>query len=272
MKVKLIKILALIVILFTVSSFKNTKTDYKSGTRISAEKREFYQLKTYIFKTEKQVETTDKYLKEAYLPALKKLGFKNIGVFKPRLTATDTIRKIIVLIPFPSMNQFLDIDAKLAKDKIYLTAGQDYLNSSFDNIPYLRIESVILKAFTDMPVMKASALEGPRANRVYELRSYESPTEAYFNNKLHMFNAGGEIKLFERLNFNAVLYGEVISGAKMPNLMYITTFSDQASRDEHWKEFVDSPEWKDMSTMPKYQKNVSHSDITFLYPTEYSDY
>ena len=87
-----------------------------------------------------------------------------------------------------------------------------------------------------------------------------------------MFNAGGEIKLFERLGFNAVFYGEVISGAKMPNLMYMTTFADQQSRDAHWKSFVDSPEWKGLIAMEKYKNNISHIDITFLYPTDYSDY
>jgi hypothetical protein len=30
-----------------------------------------------------------------------------------------------------------------------------------------------------------------------------------------MFNVGGEIDLFEQLGFNAVFYGEVISGAKL---------------------------------------------------------
>ena len=87
-----------------------------------------------------------------------------------------------------------------------------------------------------------------------------------------MFNDGGEIKLFDKLNFNAVFYSEVISGPKMPNLMYMTTFSNQESRDAHWKSFVDAPEWKEMSSVPKYQNNVSHIDRIFLYPTEYSDY
>ena len=123
-----------------------------------------------------------------------------------------------------------------------------------------------------MPKMQASPLDGPRAERVYELRSYESATERLYLNKVDMFNAGGEVKLFDRLDFNAVFYGEVISGAKMPNLMYTTTFSDQASRDTLWKTFFDSPEWKELKANPIYQHNVSHIDIMFLYPTEYSDY
>ena len=87
-----------------------------------------------------------------------------------------------------------------------------------------------------------------------------------------MFNAGGEIKLFDRLGFNAVFYAEVISGSKMPNLMYMTTFSDMSSRDTLWKAFFAAPEWEALKAMPKYENNVSHADIIFLFPTEYSDY
>ena len=46
-----------------------------------------------------------------------------------------------------------------------------------------------------------------------------------------LLTPGGEIILFDRLDFNAVFYGEVISGSKMPNLMYMTTFDNQESRD-----------------------------------------
>ena len=86
-----------------------------------------------------------------------------------------------------------------------------------------------------------------------------------------MFNEGGEVTLFKRLGFNAVFYGEVLSGSRMPNLMYMTTFENQASRDEHWKAFSNDPEWKKLSSMPEYQNNVSKINIYFVYPTEYSD-
>ena len=86
-----------------------------------------------------------------------------------------------------------------------------------------------------------------------------------------MFN-DGEGALFDRLGFNAVFYGEVISGSTMPNLMYMTTFENKASRDEHWKAFSTAPEWEKLKVMPKYQNNVSKNDTRFLTPTEYSDY
>jgi hypothetical protein len=111
----------------------------------------------------------------------------------------------------------------------------------------------------------------PPSERIYELRSYEGPTEQYYRKKVEMFNEGGEIDLFKRLDFQAVFYGEVISGNTMSNLMYMTTFSDMKSHDEHWNTFRNHPEWKTMSALEKYKNTVSHSVIQLLNPTEYSD-
>lgn len=271
MKMKLTKLFFTLLIAFSITSF-NLAPKGPEAVKTVLKPSEFYQLKTYILKTEQQEQITDKYLKEAYLPGLKKLGIKNIGVFKLKPNITDTLKKIVILIPYSSLEQYLTLDEKLAKDKIYLTAGADYLSAVFNEPPYLRIESILLKAFSDHPFLTKPALNSPRANRVYELRSYESATEAIYANKVDMFNVGGEIKLFDRLEFNAVFYGQVISGPKMPNLMYMTAFADQTSREAHWKSFVDSPEWKGLIAMEKYKNNISHIDITFLYPTDYSDY
>ena len=86
-----------------------------------------------------------------------------------------------------------------------------------------------------------------------------------------MFNEGGEIDVFTKLNYNAVFYGEVIAGAKMPNLMYMTTFENKEDRDAHWAAFGADPDWKRMSALPEYKNNVSHIDVTFLRPADYSD-
>ncbi|PHQ56735.1 MAG: NIPSNAP family containing protein [Lutibacter sp.] len=274
MKLKNYLFLFVTLVVFINPQNSIAKTDTFCLSTIKAEKhsRQFYQLKIYTFETEAQEQTTEKYLQEAFLPALKRRGIKNVGVFKPRPDSVDTSKKIFILIPFSSLAQFETLENNLAEDNAYLAAGHDYLKASYERPPYKRIESILLKAFKDMPIMQPSSLDGPREDRIYELRSYQSATEDYFSNKLDMFNDGGEIKLFERLEFNAVFYGEVIAGPVMPNLMYMTTFSNQTSRDAHWKKFVDSPDWKELASMPKYKNNVSHIDISFLYPTEYSDY
>ena len=89
---------------------------------------------------------------------------------------------------------------------------------------------------------------------------------------MELFNEGGEIPLFARLGINAVFYAEVISGPSMPNLMYMTSFENMASRDEHWKSFSNDPEWKKLSSMKEYEKTVSKNTITFLKATSYSEY
>ena len=77
--------------------------------------------------------------------------------------------------------------------------------------------------------------------------------------------------IFRRLGFNAVFYAEVLSGSRMPNLMYMTTFRDQADRDARWKSFSADPDWKKLSAMEEYKNNVSKADKFFLRPVEYSD-
>tara|TARA_R110000868_G_scaffold4211_15_gene26808 strand:+ start:45340 stop:46155 length:816 start_codon:yes stop_codon:yes gene_type:complete len=242
------------------------------SSTILAQQREFYQLKVYSFETESQQKATDIFLETAYLPALKRVNISNVGVFKPRDVDSSGIKKTYILIPFSTLAQFESLDSSLSKDKIYLKDGSSYLKASHDKPLYTRIASTLLKAFEDHPNLAPTKLKGPREDRVYELRSYESATENLYRNKVDMFNSGGEVKLFDKLNFNAVFYGEVLSGAAMPNLMYMTTFENHEHRDAHWKQFGDSPEWSVLKIKPEYQNNVSHIDITFLYPTLYSDY
>lgn len=234
--------------------------------------REFYQLRTYTFENLEQEKLTDYYLEEAYIPTLKRNGVAPIGVFKRHLSDKDTLRQLFVLFPIRSLNQLASLDKALLEDELHLKVGTPYLNAPHDAPPFVRIETTLLKAFREMPQMKPTQLQGPREHRVYELRSYESPTESLYRNKVAMFNAGGEVTLFEQLGFNAVFYGEVLSGSRMPNLLYMTTFKDMAARDSLWVEFFDSEKWKSLEKDPKYQHNVNHADIFLLYPTSYSDY
>lgn len=255
-------LLSLLLIVLTVFS---TYSGYSQD-------KEFYELKTYTIKNDEQEKRIDSYLEQAYIPALKRMGIKHVGVFKLRDNKYKMSNKIYVLTPYHSLSQFEGAEKILAVDKAHLTSGTDYINAKFENPPYERINSVLLRAFPDMPKMKPTTVEGTRKDRVYELRSYESPTEALYKNKVHMFNEGGEVELFENLGFNAVFYAEVISGDRMPNLMYMTTFSNREDRDAHWKSFGDSPKWKEISSMDKYQNNMNKLDSDLLYPTAYSDY
>lgn len=234
--------------------------------------RDFYAIKLYHLKDKAQEDRVEKFLQAAYLPALHRAGIKNVGVFKPVGNDTAADRRIFVFIPLKSLNDLLTLNDKLEKDKDYNTAGADYLDAVYNNPSYTRMEMILLQAFPEAPQMQLPQLKGPKSERVYELRSYESPTEKIHANKVDMFNKGGEVKLFKRLNFNAVFYSKVIAGSHMPNLMYMTTFENKADRDEHWKAFSADDEWKKLSAMPEYKNNVSKNEQMFLTPAEYSDF
>lgn len=239
-----------------------------------APKRDFYQIKIYHLKTKDQEKRLDSFLQNAYLPTLHRNGISKIGVFKPIIAKdapvpTDIL--VYVFIPFKSSDDFLKLDKKLATDKQYAIDGKDYVDATYNDTPYTRIESTLLSAFTEAPSFNLPELTSPKSERVYELRSYEGPTEKLYLNKVEMFNKGGEVALFKRLGFNAVFYAEVISGGQMPNLMYMTTFENKAARDEHWKSFSNDAYWKKLVAMPEYQHNVSRNDTRFLYPADYSD-
>ncbi|WEK21113.1 MAG: NIPSNAP family protein [Candidatus Pedobacter colombiensis] len=238
--------------------------------------RDFYQIKIYHLKNGEQEKTVDDFLKMAYLPALHRAGINNIGVFKP-VQNTDTKgaenseKLVYVFIPFTSYAHFTKIENTLEKDLKFQNDGKNYLNALHTDAPYERIESILLNAFEGNPKFSLPKLTAPKKDRVYELRSYEGPTEKRYKNKVEMFNKGGEIELFKRLGFNAVFYAEVISGSRMPNLMYLTTFENKADRDEHWKAFGKDEYWLKLKSMPEYQNNVSKNDTRFLTPTDYSD-
>jgi hypothetical protein len=237
-----------------------------------AAQRDFYQIQVYRLDGKAQEDRVDNYLKTAYLPALHRAGIKTVGVFKPIASDPNAGKQIIVWLPLSTLDQLDKIQTSLSKDADYQAAGADFLNAPFDNVPFSRKESIILKAFPDAPTYFIPKFNTPQSQRIYELRSYEGPTENLFRQKVKMFNEGGEIKIFQSLEFNAVFYAEVISGGTMPNLMYLTTFADMATHDARWAAFRNHPEWKKVSALDEYKHTVSKTVKMLLSPTDYSDF
>lgn len=238
----------------------------------SAQEREFYEIKEYRISSAEQEARLDNFLDNAYLPALHRAGINNVGVFKPVEDSDYAGEIVFVLIPFSSMQQFVELPSTLEADNDFTQTGQDVLEAPHDDPAFDRIESTLLQAFELMPKMETPSYSNAPDERIYELRSYEGATENLYRRKVEMFNQGGEIDIFEDLGFNAVFYAEVISGDSMPNLMYMTTFTDMDSRNEHWDAFRAAPAWEELSAQEYYANTVSHSDIYLLHPTAYSDY
>jgi hypothetical protein len=241
-----------------------------ASSALKEAKTPYYQIIIYHLKSQTQEAGIDDYLSKAYLPALHRSGVKMVGVFKSAGMDTAVDKRIYVLISYTSLSHFDKVTQLVQKDEELNKAGSKYLNAPYNDAPYLRKESILLRAFAGMPFIKPSGLTNPKSERIYELRSYEGATEYLSLNKIKMFNQE-ELEIFERIGSRPVFYAEVLAGSRMPNLMYLTTYKDRASREEQWKIFGSDPKWKRISALPEYQHNTTRSDITFLVPAEYSD-
>ncbi len=227
---------------------------------------EFYELRIYSLKNRTQQKLLDTYFQQASIPALNRFGSKNIGVFTEYLPQGFT--KLVVVIPFNSLDDYFNAPDKLANDAAYQQAGAEYLNAQASAAAYERIESSLLKAFARMP-----KLEVPEKKpRLLELRRYESHSEMAGKKKIEMFNEAGEIAIFKRVGLTPVFFGETLIGPMRPNLTYMLTFDNMEEHDQNWRKFGSDPEWKKISSMPEYAdaKIVSNITRTFLVPTAYS--
>jgi hypothetical protein len=86
-----------------------------------------------------------------------------------------------------------------------------------------------------------------------------------------MFQSG-EFGVFEKAGFSQVFYGDVLVGSRLPCLTYMLGFTDLTDRTAKWNAFRDAPEWKELSSSPRYAFESIVSDISnvILSPTGYS--
>lgn len=237
-----------------------------SATNTEKIQQEYYELRVYMLKNDAQQKLVEDYYKNAAIPALNKLGVKHVGVFTELKPAGQT--KIFVLVAYNSIEHVASVNTALKNDEAYQQKASAYLQAPAADPAYERIQSSLLKAFAHMPHMQPPA----GTPRIFELRQYQSASEAAGQKKIEMFNDKGEIDIFKRLGFNPVFFGETIIGSDRPNLTYMVTFDDMAAHDAHWKSFGSDPEWKKISAVPEYADALLVSKITpiFLVPASYS--
>jgi hypothetical protein len=228
--------------------------------------QEYYELRAYSLKNEAQQKLVENYLKDAAIPALNRLGVKHVGVFSELKPEGQT--KIYVLAQYSSLDHYGRVNDSMTNDDELKRKGAAYLNAPADQPAYERIESSLLKAFKHFPTLTAPQ----KKTRVFELRQYQSASEAAGQKKIEMFNDRGEIDIFKRLGFNPVFWGETIVGPQRPNLTYMVTFDDLADKGSHWKDFGGDTQWHEISAVPEYADALLVNKITstMLVPTEFS--
>jgi hypothetical protein len=256
----------------TVPNTSSSNIEKAISTFAKEPARDYYLIQVYHCTTSKQIENIDAFLKNTFLPYLHQNGIEKVGVFAPLDNDTATDKRIYVWIPFKNIQKLDELDQKIEALDPMGTAAIIHLENTDGSLPYTRIEKIITRAFKFQPQYVTKSTLTKSSSRVYEYRSYESPTEAMHLKKVHMFNEGGEVTLFESLNFNAIFYSKVIAGSSMPNLIYMTSFNNMEDRNAHWKSFGEAPLWKKISAAPEYLNTVNRNETVLMSARDYADF
>jgi hypothetical protein len=208
-----------------------------------ATQRAILELRYFHLRSGRQVEKTTAYLQHGLAPAAERAGIKPFGCFSA-LIAPDT-PFLLTLASYPSMAAFDAAREKLAVDKEFQAAVDDF--NTIGELSYIRIESSLLSAFPSLPAVTPPLAAEKPAARVFEIRTYESPTDKGLGRKIQMFG-GGEFDIFRRLHMLPVFAGQTIVGTHMPNLTYMLAFDNLAARESCWSAFSADPEWQKLRT------------------------
>ena len=220
--------------------------------------REFYQLRKYTLRTGPQLAQTQNYFEHALIPALNRLGISPVGAFK--LDIGPETPTYYLLMPAGSVETLAMVNLRLADDAEFVKAAATFWNAPAAAPPFERVESSLLTAFTGWPKITA-----PKpGKRIFQLRTYESATEASHIRKVQMFN-DAEIAIFTRTGLTPVFFADTLVGGRMPSLTYMLTFADVAELTAHWAVFVADPAWKELSTRPQNVDAEVVSNISNLY-------
>lgn len=230
--------------------------------------REYYELRTYEMPTGNRKAVLNDYLAKAAIPAWNRIGIKPVGVFTV-LSGSNALM-LYVLIPHPDLESFQSSAERLTADAEYRKAGTQYLDASIDDPAYVRYSVQLLRAFSGVPHLRVPAETAANKLRIFELRTYESHSETAALKKIDMFNAGGEIALFDRIGLRPVFFGQTLAGPRLPNLVYMTVHQDMSAREKIWDVFRNDEGWKKLSADPAYANAVSATTIAFLRPAAYS--
>ncbi len=219
--------------------------------------RHYYQLRSYHLSTGPQLALTEGYF-AALIPALTRLGLGPIGAF--RVDYGPVTPNYLLLIPGTSVELLAELDLRLAQDSDFLSAAAPFWNAPAATPAFNRIEVSLLQAFHGWPHITPPANKG---KRIFQLRTYESPSHQDHIRKVEMFHSG-EFDIFHAAGFHPVFFGDTLIGTRMPSLTYMLAFDDLAQLDAQWNTFRTDPAWQKLSHSPRFAYEPIVSNITNL--------
>lgn len=233
----------------------------------SGQRQEYYELRAYRLKSKAHQALLDNYLATAAIPGLNRLGCSPVGVFVEKEPAEAPT--VFVLIPNASAETVATTSVRLHADAEYQKAAAPYLQAAKSNPAFVRIDSWLLLAFAGMPRLNVPPFARAKKARLFELRTYESFSEAKAAKKVEMFNAG-EIETMHEVGLSPIFYGQALVGSNLPHLTYMVSAENEEAHKQHWDAFGKHPVWVKLRDDPQYADTVSKITKWILLPTPYS--
>ncbi len=234
----------------------------KTGAQMStSSRREFYQLRRYNLVSGPQTKLTESYFAGALIPALARMGLGPVGAFK--LDIGPETPAYYLLIPGQSIETLAELDLRLPEDAEFVKAADPFWNATSAAPAFQRAEISLHAAFAGWPKLTPPQAAATKAKRIFQLRTYESPSDGEHVRKVEMFHSG-EFEIFLNAGFHPVFFGDTLVGSRMPNLTYMLSFTDLAELDAKWDVFRNDPAWKKLSSNPRFAFDPIVSNITNL--------
>jgi hypothetical protein len=230
-----------------------------SAQTAAATGREYYQIRRYQLQSGPQTKLAESYFNDALIPAVTRLGMGPVGAFS--LSVGQETPAYYSLIPATSVETLASVDLKLAQDADFLKAAEPFWNAPAAAPPFVRVDSSLLIAFEGWP--KLTPPPSAKAKRIFQLRTYESPSYGAHVRKVEMFHKG-EFEIFAKAGCRAVFYADTLAGPRMPNLTYMLSFTDIDELNAGWAKFGADPDWKKLSSSPRYSYESIVSNISNL--------
>jgi hypothetical protein len=226
-----------------------------------APQREHYLLRRYNLLSGQQLKITEAFLAGALIPALQRLGLGPMGAL--RLDIGPETPAYYLLIPGSSVEQLATLNLHLAADAEFLQAADPFWNARSTAPAFQRAENTLLAAFTGWPRLTPPASAATKGKRMFQLRTYESPSNGDHVRKVEMFHSG-EFEIFKAAGFHPVFFGDTLVGSRMPNLTYMLSFADMAELEAKWDIFRNDPAWKKLSSDPRFAFDQIVTNISNL--------
>lgn len=234
----------------------------------SGKPREYYEIRKYHLQNGPQTKLTENYVANALIPALNRLGIAPVGAFHLEFGETPTL---YLLLPSGNLETLVTAELRLAQDDAFMKAAEPFWNAPAIAPAFQRVESSLHIAFEGYPKLTLPASTATHAKRIFQLRTYESPSSQAHVRKVEMFHHG-EFEIFRNAGCEAVFYSDTLIGPRMPNLTYMLSFPDQAELTARWKVFNTDPAWVKLRSSQRYayEDIVSNVSNLILSPTAYS--